>query len=278
MTKNFTKIFAAVIFTLTTFLSAGCFQGESNLTIDADGKVTLKNEIMGVPLLREYIENAKNDLERKNKVIDITPISSGNLSGYRITTQYTSVEQFAAQNIELYAGRAGKCKGIQQRKGWLFDSYNFDFVSEAPESGEYLDNPLAQSMMPQIKFDMVINLPYSAESSNAQNSTNDNKTLSWNLTSSMTSGKDVSIQARFKIWHRDKIILTVAAIVALLGSAIYFSRKAKTFEEGSYDAAKNLKFMQICMALAAAIISASVYMLIAPVEFTDADIIGKLPQ
>jgi len=278
MTKNFTKIFAAVIFTLTTFLSAGCFQGESNLTIDADGKVTLKNEIMGVPLLREYIENAKNDLERKNKVIDITPISSGNLSGYRITTQYTSVEQFAAQNIELYAGRAGKCKGIQQRKGWLFDSYNFDFVSEAPESGEYLDNPLAQSMMPQIKFDMVINLPYSVESSNAQNSTNDNKTLSWNLTSSMTSGKDVSIQARFKIWHRDKIILTVAAIVALLGGAIYFSRKAKTFEEGSYDAAKNLKFMQICMALAAAIISASVYMLIAPVEFTDADIIGKLPQ
>ena len=276
--KNFTKIFAAVIFTLTTFLCAGCFQGESNLTIDADGKVTLKNEIMGVPLLREYIESAKNDLERKNKVIDITPIASGNLSGYRITTQYTSIEQLAAQNIEIYAGRAGKCKGIQQRKGWFFDEYNFDFVSEAPESGEYLDNPIAQSMMPQIKFDMVINLPYPAESSNAQNSTNDNKTLSWNLTSSMTSGKDVSIQARFKIWHRDKIIVTVAAIIALLGGAIYFSRKAKTFETGSYDAAKNLKFMQICMALAAAIISASVYMLIAPVEFTDADIIGKLSQ
>jgi len=276
--KNFTKIFAALIFTLTTFLSAGCFQGESNLTIDADGKVTLKNELMGVPLLREYIEAAKNDLERKNKVIDITPISSGNLSGYRITTQYTNVEQFAAQNIELYAGRAGKCKGIQQRKGWFFDEYNFDFVSEAPESGEYLDNPLAQSMMPQIKFDMLINLPYSAESSNAQNSTNDNKTLSWNLTSSMTSGKDVSIQARFKIWHRDKIIMTVAAIIALLGGAIYFSRKSKTFEADSYEAAKNLKFMQFCMALAAAIISASIYMLIAPVEFTDADIIGLKPQ
>ena len=278
MTKNFAKIFAALIVTLTTLLSAGCFQGESNLTIDADGKVTLKNEIMGVPLLREHIEALKNEMERKNQVIDITPIASGNLSGYRITTQYTSVEQFAAQNLELYAGRVGKCKGIQRHKSWFFDEYKFDFVSEAPESGEYLDNPLVQSMMPQIKFDMTINLPYSAENSNAQNSSDDNKTLSWNLTSSITNGKDVSIQARFKIWNRAQIALTVVVIIALLGGAIYFAQMTSKFEEGSYEAAKNFKFMQACMVLAAAAISVSVYMLLAPVEFTDADIIGKLAQ
>ena len=267
---NFIKIYAAVFATLITFLCAGCFQGESNLTIDADGKVTLKNELMGVPLLREQIEGLKNELERKSHVVDITPIASGNLSGYRITTEYPSVEQFAAQNIELYAKRDGKCKGIRQVKDWFFDAYDFDFVSEAPEAGEYLDNPMIQSMMPQIKFDMVINLPYSAESSNAQNSADDNKTLSWNLTSSITNGKDVSIQARFKIWHRDKIVMTVAAIIALLGGAVYFAQKSQTFEEDSYDRAKNYKFMQICMALAAAVISVSVYMLLVPVDFNAA--------
>jgi len=250
------------------------------LTIDADGKVTLKNEIMGVPLLREYIENAKNDLERKNKVIDITPISSGNLSGYRITTQYTSVEQFAAQNIELYAGRSGKCKGIQQRKGWLFDSYNFDFVSEAPESGEYLDNPLAQSMMPQIKFDMVINLPYAVEKNNAQHVSNDNKTLSWNLASSITSGKNVSVQVQFRIWHKEKIAVTLAAIIILLGAMIYFLRKSQKQAENKADnaegeAAKNIFYMKICAGLLAAIISVSAFMLINPVTFTDADTISS---
>ena len=160
MKNNFVKIFALLVISI---FCAGCFQGESDLTIDADGKVTLKTEIMGVPLLSEHIEGWKNDLERSNSVTEITPIASGNLSGYRITTQYASVEQFAAQNIDLY-GRTGNSKGIQQRKGWFFDAYSFDFISEAPEdSAEYLDNPLVQSMMPQIKFDVVINLPYAAE-------------------------------------------------------------------------------------------------------------------
>ena len=276
MKNNFVKLFTAVIFTLTTFFCAGCFQGESNLMIDDDGKVTLKTELMGVPLLREHIEGWKNDLERSNTVTEITPIASGNLSGYRITTQYASVEQFAAQNIDLY-GRTGNSKGIQQRKGWFFDAYSFDFISEAPEdSAEYLDNPLVQSMMPQIKFDVVINLPYAAEKNNAHHSANENKTLSWNLTSSITSGKDVSMKVEFKIWHKEKIALTIAAILILLGGTIYFFAKAKNFSEDKESAAKNLRYMQICAALAAAIISASTYMLLEPVTFTDADIISSV--
>ena len=274
--NNFTKIFTAIFAALITFFCAGCFQGESDLTIDGDGKVTLKNEIVGVPILREHIEAWKNDFERKNSVVEITPINSGNMSGYRIVTQYPNIEQFAAQGMEIYSGHSDKCKGIQQRKGWFYDAYNFDLLAEAPEeSAEYLDNPIVQSMMPQIKFDMVLNIPYAAEKTNAHNSSNDNKTLRWNVTASITHGKDVSMQAQFKIWHKAQIAATIIAIIALLGGAIHFSRKVKTFEEGSYDAAKNLKFMQICMGLAAAIISVSLYMLIAPVEFTDADIITK---
>ena len=131
-------------------------------------------------------------------------------------------------------------------------------------------------MMPQIKFDMVINLPYAAEKNNAHNSSNENKTLMWNLASSITSGKDVSVQVEFKIWHKEKIALTVAAIIILLGGTIYFFQKAKNFSEDKDAAAKNLRYMQICAALAAAIISASTYILLEPVTFTDADIISKL--
>lgn len=276
MKNNFTKFFSVMIITLISIFCTGCFQGESNLTIDEDGKVTLKNEIMGVPMLREHIEGWKNDLERKNSVTNIEPITSGNLSGYRITTQYATLEQFAAQNIELFS-RTGNSKGIQQRKGWFFDAYNFDFISEAPEeSGEYLDNVFVQSMMPQITLNMIINLPYAVESTNAQNVSNEGKTLTWNLASSITSGKDVSMKAQFRIWHKGKCVATAVAIILLLGGTIYFYQKAKNFSEDRDEAAKNIRYMQICAGLTAAVISASIYFLIEPVTFTDADIISGL--
>ena len=275
MKNNFVKIFAVLVTSLSIFC-AGCFQGESNLTIDDNGKVTLKNELMGVPLMRDAIEGFKNDMERSNFVTEIEPIASGNLSGYRITTQYATIEQFAAQEIEVF-GRTSKSKGIQQRKGWFFDAYNFDFISEAPEDSEtYLDNPIVQSMMPQIKFDMVINLPYAAEKNNAHNSSNEGKTLSWNLTSSITSGKNVPIQVQFKVWHKSKIALTFAAFIMLLCGTVYFFQKAKNYSEDAEEAIRYIKYMQICAGMTAAIVSASVFMLISPVEFTDADIISPL--
>ncbi len=271
MKKDFVKIFAAVFMTFISVICAGCFQGKSDLTIGDDGKVTLHNELIGVPLMSEPIEGLKNDMERSQYVKEITPIANGNMSGYRITMQYETIQQFAAQEIGLF--RDGKGKGIQQRKGWFFDAYNFDFSVDAPEEGAYLDNPFVQSMMPQISFELVINLPYAVEKTNAHNISNEGKTLTWNLSSAITSGKNISMQSQFRIWHKDKILLTIAVIILLLAGAIYFSRKSKKCEEGSFEAAKNVKLMQICMALAAAAISASAFVLLDPVTFTTADII-----
>ena len=273
--KNISVKIFTVLLMMTSIFCAGCFKAESDLTIDDDGKVTFKNEVMGVTVMREPIEVFKNELERGHYVTEITPIAEGNMSGYRIITQYNSIEQLAAQDFELF-NRTSKNKGIQQRKGWFFDAYNFDLLSAAPEDAEYLDNPIAQSMMPQVKFDLVISLPYSVETTNAQNISNEGKTLAWNLTSSLIGGKDISMQAQFKIWHKDKIILTALAIIILLGGAIYFFQKSKHYSKDGDDAAKNFRLMQICAALAAAIISVSTYMLIEPVTLTDADIISKL--
>lgn len=268
------KIFAILLMTMSIFC-AGCIQGKSDLTIDDNGKVTLNSEIMCVPILSTAVEELKNDLERGHYVTEITPISSGNMSGYKITTQYANIEQLASQDLEIF-NSTNRNKGIQQRKGWFFDAYNFDLLSAAPEDVDELGGAIAQSMMPRAKFDFVMNLPYAVETTNAQNVSNEGKTLAWNLTSSFIGGKDMSLKAQFKIWHKGQIAVTIIAIIALLGGAIYFFQKAKNSSEDKEDAAKNLKYMQICSVLAAAIISVSTYMLIAPVTFTDADIISKL--
>ena len=270
MKNDFVKIFAAAFVMFVSVICAGCFQGKSDLTIDDDGRVTLHNELIGVPLMQEPIEGLKNDMERSQFVKEITPIARGNMSGYRITMQYETVQQFAAQEISLFRNGGGN---IQQHKGWFFDAYNFNFAVDAPEEGEYLDNPFVQSLMPQISFELVINLPYAVEQTNAHNISNEGKTLTWNLTSAITSGKNISMQTQFRIWHKEKIALTIAIIILLLGGAIHFARKSKQCEAGSFEEAKNTKFMQICAALAAAAISATVFILISPVTFTPADII-----
>ena len=81
------------------------------------------------------------------------------------------------------------------------------------------------------------------------------------------------MQARFKIWHKDKIALTVAAELLLLAATIFFLVKARA--ETSETSTKDLRFKRNVFGglfIALGIISA--YLLFAPVVFTEADIIS----
>ena len=81
------------------------------------------------------------------------------------------------------------------------------------------------------------------------------------------------MQTRFKIWHKDKIAVTAIVELIFLAATIFFFRKARAEESESIG--KDLQFKRNVFAglvVALAIISA--YMLLAPVKFTDADIIS----
>ena len=261
-----------IFFCLT---STGCFQGGSNLIITDDGKVFMRNKMIGVPMIADSIESFRQSFEQKANA-EISPVAENNMSGYEVRVNYPSIEAFAAEGNPLYMTQAGKCKGIQLKRGWFFDTYNFDFLSTGDKNFSPSESAAIQSMLSQVTFDLVIELPYAADNHNADKCDVTNKILTWHLAPVLLgSVADKHAHAQFKLWHRDKIALTALVEMLLLAGGIFFGVKARA--EESESIADNLRFKRnVFVGLFVALMIISAYMIFAPVNFTDADIISAV--
>ncbi|MCR5833232.1 MAG: hypothetical protein K6G55_01050 [Selenomonadaceae bacterium] len=265
--------------TLTAFIcliSSGCFQGSSNLTINDDGTVFLKNRFLGVPFIAEQMEQLKKNFEDKSNA-EISPVSENNLSGYEVTMNYPDVKSFAADGISLYSTHEGKCKGIRMKDNWFFDVYNFDLLFSNASQFSPTEAAAVQSILSQVAFDMTIALPYVPDSHNADKIDATNKILTWNLAPAMLSGNDKHMRVQFKIWNKSHVVLTLIFGVILFAATMFFFNKVRA--EESESIAKDLRLKRnIFAGLLAALLIISIGMLLIPVEFTDADIISAVAR
>ena len=224
------KIFLLGLICLTC---AGCFQAESTITVNDDGTVITKSKFVAIPYLAGAIGETKNNLAKNNPNAKINPVSEGNLSGYEVELNYASMDKFISNDMVMYQAIPGKCAGLQQNKGWFFNEYSFDFCFEGRDMNTQNNEgaAIAQAMLAQVKFDFVINLPYSAESSNADFTSNEGKTLTWNLATALINGQDKFVKVKFKIWNRAQIAITIFLVLAILGGTIYSLNKSKSVEQ-----------------------------------------------
>ena len=268
-------LLAAMILLCVT--CAGCLEGGSTLIITDDGEVYMHNRLIGVPLIAEHIESFRKSFEN-NSNAEISPVAENNMSGYEVRVHYPSIETFAEEGNPLYVTRDGQCKGIQRRKSWFFDTYNFDLISTGDRKYSPNEAATVQSMLSQVSFNLVMELPYAADNHNADKSDASNKILTWHLAPVIIGSiADKHMRAQFKIWHRDKIVLTVLVELLLMAGGIFFHVKARSEESESIGKNWNFKrnvFAGIFIALAVI----SIYLLLAPVTFTDADIISARIQ
>ena len=266
------KLFHYALLIFFCLICTGCFQGGSNLIITDDGKVFMRNKLIGVPLIAESIESFKNSFTNKPNA-EISPVVENNMSGYEVRMNYPSIEAFAADSATLYATHSGKCKGIQQKCGWFFDAYNFDLISSVDKNFSPSETAAVQSMLSQVTFDLVIELPYSADNHNADKFDAANKILTWNLAATMIGGGEKHMHAQFKIWHREKIFFTGFIGLLMLAAGIFFHVKRKAEMSEIISASMTFK-RNVFAGLFIALIIISAYMILAPVTFTDADIIS----
>lgn len=229
------KFFLVIV---TCLNCAGCFQVETNLKITDNGAVTIRNKIIGVPYIAGVIEGAKNNFLKSNPDAKIKSVGEGNFSGYEIEIFYPDMEKFAANDIDMYQARPGKSAGIQISKGWFYDTCTFDLLFEGREidHSDELAESMAQTFLAQIKFDFAVELPYAAETSNADYMSNDGKFLTWNMAPFLINGQDKSIKLKFKIYHIPRIAATFFLALLLIAGVIYnFSqlKKKQTLENGS---------------------------------------------
>lgn len=265
------KILIAVTI-LLCMMCSGCLEGGSNLIITDSGEVYMRNKLIGVPLIAEYVESFRKSYEN-NPNAEISPVAENNMSGYEIRVHYPSIETFAADGNSLYTTH-DKCNGIQRRKSWFFDAYSFDLMMTGDKKFSPSEAAAIQSMLSQVSFNLVIELPYSADNHNADKFDAENKILTWQLAPVIIgSTADKHMRAQFKIWHRDKIALTIIIGVLLIAATIFFHVKARA--EESESVVKDLNFKRNVFAgIFIALIFIAAYLLFATINFTDADIIS----
>ena len=260
------KIFIAATILICT-ICAGCLQAESDLTITDDGKIFQRSKILGNALVIRHIEDWKVQTEKNNPGVKGNLIVEGDLRGYEFNFEYPDLETFDDSGDGLN-------KKISRHAGWFFDVCDFDFYFETPPA----DIPpeaqfMIQSAFSNVEFNFSIKLPYSAEKNNADEISADGKILKWNLAPVLIHGGEKSMHVQFKLWHKNKIALTAAVELLLLAATIFFFRKARA--EEFVDLRKDLIFKRNVFAgLFVALTIISAYMFLAPITFTNADIIS----
>lgn len=261
------KKFFIVALSFFCVVCAGCFQAKSDVIIRSDGSVIVHNKAVGNVSVIRRIEDWKDSNLSRNPNVTPQVIVEGDLRGYQFDYTYPDVETFAEETTSLYKAHGGKNRGITQRKGWFFDAYDFDFYwksspSSLPPEVEFM----TQAAFNGVEFDVTIELPYSAEKNNADKISADGKVLKWNLAPVAVHGGEKFMQARFKIWHKDKLALTAAFELLLLAATIFFFRKSRA--EKSDSLVKDFELKRNVFAglfILLAIVSA--YLLLAPVDF-----------
>ena len=257
------KKFFIVALSFICIICAGCFQAKSDIIITDNGAVIQHRKFVGNAMVIRQIEDWKSNLEKLNPNVKAQVVVEGDLRGYEFTSDYSDIETFAKSAGDLYRAHDGKNRGISQRKSWFFDEYDFDFYwtmppSSLPPEAEFI----TQKAFNGVEFNMTIQLPYSAEKNNADEISGDGKFLKWNLAPVLIHGGEKFMQARFKIWHKDKIALTAAFELLLLAATIFFFIKARAEESDSLQ--KDLVFKRNVFAgLFVALAAISAYMLLA---------------
>ena len=233
----------------------GCADIQLGTTFNKDGSATqMMSFESAYPEMHDKIKEAKEDQQKHG--YDIKETSNGFIA----TKHYKDVQAMVMGGGDFWNPQSGH-DGIAMRKGFLYDYYSLDsFIKgqtlNMPKSNyqpnmpsvpfkvrisrEYmqaeaaarqqaddlnrLSDEAARAAVNSFKAGYTLNLPYAADGDNADQRNNDGKTLVWNLKPAFTENKDVTIQARFRIYHEDTItgllagagILSVAAVVLLV--------------------------------------------------------------
>ena len=265
------------VLTAFCFLLSGCLSATGNLTINEDGSVHYEATMATVDFLKSAIEEQKNDLLSKNSSAKVEPYNDGNLSGYKISADYPSVDEYAMSITSQNTKTAGMTvKEIHKVKGWFYDAYSFDFIMEGNKdtTNDPDTKAMAQAMASQVKCSFTMNLPYPPDVHNADQMSNGNKTLYWNLAPMLTSEVDKDIQVQFKVWHKSHLVITVGIIVILLLVATIFGVMALN---ARYDSDKQTRgiIAGVAFVMGLVLVGMSLYMLFSAPKFSNKNVIAQ---
>lgn len=200
---------------------------EDQEVLEDEDKTSLENQGFTVS---EYSEDNMKGFKIVKSIKNIDSVSSTNDIEYNLS----GVLDDKSENNYIFKVKKGFFKNIYTAK-FKFDASESDLNDTTLDSSEDYDWTLDSedsdtedydfssdidfsSMMANMDLSFNITLPYSAKSNNASTTNNDNKSLSWNLSSTQTE----AIEFEFELYNMTNIYITIG-VVALIVIIIVIS-------------------------------------------------------
>lgn len=240
---------------LFMLVSAGCGEIRSDYTVNKDGSISIVNEVGVASSAKNMFPGVKQALDEEAENgrklgYDVNRTDTGLTQKKRFTTINDAVKS----GINLLNGDENH-GGVRVKRGYLYDTYSFDLYMkgqtyEAPKSNikfavepefnrrdpywglkarevnkvnnqlnSMVDNSVAV-IVESMKAEFTLNLPYSADSNNADKVSNNDMTLTWDVKKAIVDGKDLEIKTQFRIYHTYNIIVAVAGLVVVIAVGI----------------------------------------------------------
>lgn len=199
------------------FLVSGCFTAEIGTTIRQDGSVHQHVEMGVDPSVAALVGDKGNPFDEQQEDFVKHGFTITNRdTGFSAEKDYPNIQSLVATSNKLY-NPSEEGKGVKYRKGFFYDTYNFDLIlpKDATKQHDVQSDAMTKRFMETAQSHYTLNLPEPPLRTNATDLSNQNTTLRWNLIDNFVEGKEVPIQADFLIRH-DKNIKLVQYLGTIL--------------------------------------------------------------
>lgn len=226
-----------VLLIVFSLAAAGCIKAEESVTIKEDGSSTMVTRMVSNMFAAEALKATKNEFVAENPDAVVKDVNDGDMTGYEVTVSYPDIETLAAKGGDMFTAVEGRNAGVTVTRSWFYDAYTFDLFAKGEETDMGAQDPeskkMVQGMLDQVQYNFTLNLPVKPETQNADSIAGDGKSLTWNLKKTISEGKDVRMQASYRIYNQAHIALTVGIIVLalLLAGGFLYMRRRKQADE-----------------------------------------------
>ncbi|WP_147369918.1 transmembrane domain-containing protein [Mitsuokella sp. AF33-22] len=229
--------FLILLLVACSLAAAGCIKAEETVTIKEDGSSTMVTRMVGNVFAAEALKSSKDAFVKENPDAVAKEVQDGDMTGYEIAVSYPDIETLAAKGGDMFTAVEGRNAGAAVAKSWFYDTYIFDLFVAGEKMDTGAQDPesqaMVQGMLAEVQYNFTLNLPVKPETQNADSVAGDGKSLTWNLKTTITEGKDAKIQARYRIYNQTHIAMTVGGIVLILliaGGFLYMRRRKQNDE------------------------------------------------
>ncbi len=279
------KFFSILLILISIILLSGCVKNTNSMTIDKDKNMTYEVEVLVSTLISDEVSaNIDTSKYESNgfKVTNVNFSKSGDTpeySGIKLKKTYKNIDDYSSDavdrvNLKELLENEDIVNLFVHKKSFLKDIYTAKFSimlsdednilkkeevtnneetedESETETSENLDESSMEDLNKiseltnDIELKYVVNLPYSCTSSNADEKSNLNRTLTWNLS---YDGTTHNIDYTFNIYNiKNMIIVSSLVLIVIVGCIIGFivvkkklsSRNTLIFKEGELEEDNN---------------------------------------